>query len=161
MIERANDGLLRLAIVILAVADGVLHFALDFILFRGRLIGNPFNGPPPGAPPGAPAGPPPSPLILPLNELFLLNFIGWVVLAVLFWLSPRLLGARRWLVDVAMMLYAAATIGGWVLYGMPNPRGLGYTAKGLEVVIIVALAVHVWMILREQRAVKPAAVAQA
>ncbi|MFN8476030.1 MAG: hypothetical protein U0822_27900 [Anaerolineae bacterium] len=150
---------MRIVIVILAVADGVLHFLLDFILFGGRVFGNPFPGPPPGAPPGGPAGPPPNPLILPLNELFLLNMIGWLVLAVLFWFSPRLLGARRWIINVLMILYGLATIGGWMMFNRPNPRGLGYVDKGLEVVLIILLIWHIWIIFREQRALPQEAAA--
>ncbi len=89
--------------------------------------------------------------ILPLNELFLLNLIGEVVLVILFWLSRRWLGERRWLVNVVMMLYAAATFGGWLMYGRPNPMGLGLLSKGIEVVLIVVSFVYAWAILRARR----------
>jgi len=46
-------------IAVLALADGVVHLSLDFVLFRGNFFG---SGAPPGPPPGgAPrgSGPPP------------------------------------------------------------------------------------------------------
>src|SRR5207248_11737160 len=102
---------------------------------------------------GAPAPPrPPVPLPLPLNQLFALNFIGYVVLVVAFWLAPRWLGKRRWLVDVAIIVYTLASILGWLELGGPNPMGLGYTAKALEVALIVALLAHIWSILRRPEA---------
>lgn len=32
----------------------------------------------------------------------------------------------------------------WLNFGAPNPRGLGYLSKGIEIVLIVALAVRLW-----------------
>ena len=119
--------LLRPVIVILAVADGILHLALNFVLFRGNLFGPlPF----------------PSPLPLPFNQLFTLNFVGYVILAAVFWYRTQLLGARSWLVDVVLIIYALLSIIGWVQVGMPNPMGLGYISKAMELVLIGALGVH-------------------
>src|SRR4051812_37703461 len=103
--------MLRIAIVLLAIVDGLLHLALDWVRFRGNFFG---------------ALPFPSPFPLPLNQLFVLNFIGYVVLAVAFWYAPRLLGPRRWLIDLVLMVYSVLSIVGWVQIGMPNPQGLGY-----------------------------------
>ena len=124
--------MLRIAVIILAIADGLLHLVLDFEFFGSNLFG---------------ALPFPSPFPLPLNRLFALNFLGYLVLAVAFWYAPRFLGPRRWLVDVVLIVYAVLSIVGWVQTGMPNPQGLGYLAKALEVVLIVALAVHAWRVL--------------
>lgn len=130
--------MLRIAIILLALADGVLHLALDAILFRGNFLGPlPF----------------PSPYLIPLNQLFVLNCVGYVVLAVLFWFAPRLLGSRRWLAHVALGAFAALTIAGWLQFGLPNPRGLGYLSKALEVALIAALAVHAWSTVRATRPV--------
>ncbi len=118
---------LRMAIVILAVADGILHLALNLVLFRGNFFGPlPF----------------PSPYPLPLNQLFTLNFVGYVVLALAFWLAPRYLGNRTWLFDVVMIVYALLSIAGWIQIGMPNPQGLGYISKVLEIGLIIALVIH-------------------
>src|SRR5439155_15373244 len=117
---------LSTVIILLALADGALHLALDWVLYGGRLWGTLERPLPPagaavpaGPPPGA--GPPPPPLPLPLNELFVLNAIGYLVLVVAFWLAPRWLGRWTWLVSLAMLGYAVATIVGWVMYGKPNP----------------------------------------
>ncbi len=125
--------MLRVVIIILAIADGILHLALNFALFRGNFFGPlPF----------------PSPFPLPLNQLFSLNFVGYVVLALAFWYGTRVLGPRRWLVDVVLLAYAVLSIVGWVQIGMPNPQGLGYLSKALEVLLIVALAADASRILR-------------
>jgi hypothetical protein len=119
--------LLRIAIVVLALADGVLHLALNQVLFRGNFFGPlPF----------------PSPFPLPMNQLFTLNFVGYVVLALAFWLAPRFVGQRVWLLDVVMIGYTVLAIVGWVQIDMPNPMGLGYLSKALEIALIVALVVH-------------------
>ena len=132
----------------------MLHLALDFVLFHGTFWGSgaPAGPPPGGAPgPGAPGpatGAPANPLLLPLNELFLLNFLGYVVLVLVFWLAPRWLGTWRWVVDVALMGYAALGIVAWLEMGRPNPLGLGYLSKGLEIALILAVAAHARMVLR-------------
>lgn len=101
---------IRLLIVLLALADGVLHLWLNQVLFRGNFFGPlPF----------------PSPYPLPLNQLFTLNFVGYVILAALFWFSGRLLGQRRWLIDLALIVFEGLSIAAWVQIGLPNPMGLG------------------------------------
>ena len=151
MKERMNNQILRIIIVVLALADGVLHLLLDFILFGGR------NGPPAGPRPTPPPGSPPPgarpfALPVPLNVLFLLNFIGEVVLVLLFWFGPRWLGRRRWLVNVIMIIYAATTFAAWVMFGRPNPMGLGFLSKGIEIALIIALLVDIWTIRRQASA---------
>jgi hypothetical protein len=119
--------ILRVLIVLLALADGALHLLLNAVLFRGNFFGPlPF----------------PSPFPLPLNLLFVANLIGYVVLAVAFWFGARLLGPRRWIIDVVFIVYALLSIMGWVQIGSPNPQGLGYLSKALEVALIIALAIH-------------------
>jgi hypothetical protein len=145
MLDRANETILQVIITILALADGVLHFSLDYVLFRGNLFGSPF---PAGPRPGGAPGPRANPFILPLNELFLLNLIGEVVLVLLFWSSRRWLGERRWVIDLVMIAFVAATFGGWLAFGRPNPMGLGYLSKGIEIALVLALFVHAWGILR-------------
>ncbi len=85
---------------------------------------------------------------LPLNELFLLNLIGAVILVLIFWFGIRWLGRRIWVVDVVMIGYAATTFAAWWAFGRPNPMGLGYLSKGIEIVLIVALLTHIWSLLR-------------
>jgi hypothetical protein len=147
MMNVENNVMVRAVIAILALADGIIHLSLDFILFRGNLIGPLL--PPPGAP--ARTGPPRvNPLILPLNQLFVLNLIGAVVLVVLFWFSDRWLGSRRWLMNVALMIYEAAALFAWLDIGRPNPMGLGYLSKGIEIVAIITLVAYTWGIFRQR-----------
>jgi hypothetical protein len=155
MTDRTNNGMLRAIIPALALADGVIHLLLDFVLFHGNFFGNPFpSAPRPGATPGGagprPGGPRFAPP-LPLNELFLLNFVGALVLALLFLYSSRWPAARRWLLDIVMIGYEAITFGAWLLFGRPNPMGLGYLSKGIEIVLVVALAAHIWSMLPSRR----------
>jgi len=170
MRARSTDGILPAIITLLALADGLLHLRLDYALFGGKLWGAPsFGGPPPGAAPlpaGAPTGgpppgfKPPAPLpgvSLPLNELFLLNFLGYFALAVIFYLVLRFRAQWLWLVEVALILYALVSIIGWVRIGGPNPQGLGYLSKGLEVALIVALVAHLTSLFRRSaRSLQPA-----
>ena len=88
------------------------------------------------------------PFPLPLNQLFLLNAIGYVVLVAAFWLAPRVVGTWSWLVNAVLIVYSAASIGGWIMVGMPNPSGLGYLSKAIEVVLIGLLVVHASRTLR-------------
>jgi hypothetical protein len=131
--------MLRILIVVLALADGILHFALNWILFRGNLFG--------------PLGFP-SPWPVAMNHLFVLNLVGYIVLAVAFLFGPRLLGSRRWVLDGVLIVYTLLSIAGWLQIGSPNPRGLGLIAKSLEVALIVALAAHAWSVARSGRAVR-------
>ena len=151
---QAATGLILAALIsLLAIADGVLHVMLDFILFHGSLWGSPHLGPPPAAPasgPGgyaAPVGPPPGApapphLPLPLNELFLLNCVGFVALVIALWLTRRWLTAWASLVDLGLIAMAAASIAGWFYFGEPNPNGLGYLSKAIEIVLIVLLLLN-------------------
>jgi hypothetical protein len=143
--------LLPLLIGLLALADGILHLSLDFVLFRGNLFGQ--LGPPPGAPPPG-ANPPPA-LPLPLNQLFVLNFVVFVLLALAAWFGGRLLGDRRWLVDVAILIVVAITLAGWFQLRRPNPMGLGTLARGIEVVLVVAVVLHVWSLVSRRRTLEP------
>jgi hypothetical protein len=143
-----RSWVLPIVITALALIDGAIHLSLDIVLFRGNFFGR--LGPPPGAgpnpqgpPPGAPPGPP-IPLPLPLNQMFLLNCIGYVLLVAVFWLVYRRL--RRWprWADVPLIVYVGAVFLGWVDFGMPNPQGLGYLSKGVEIVLMIALLAHTW-----------------
>jgi hypothetical protein len=156
----ASGGFLPIAISILALADGLVHLSLDVVLFRGRFFGSPFGAGPPGGarPPGPPPGGPGGPRIqppLPLNELFLLNFVGYVILVLLFWIAPRWLGRSRWLLDAALMVYVVVVFLCWWIFGRPNPMGLGYLSKSIEILLFIALAVHARIVIggRETAAV--------
>jgi hypothetical protein len=150
-------GFLPASITVLPLADGVLHLALDYVLFGGRLVGGAWRGAPAWRDPargrsraaawhrrGARA----NPFVLPMNELFLLNCIGYVALLLAFWLGLRLLGSRRWVVNVVLIVNTAASIVAWLDMGEPNPHGLGHASKSIEIPLIAALMVHLWTLLR-------------
>ncbi len=168
MQRRVTDWIFPPIITILALGDGFLHLRLIYKLFRGRLWGSPSFGPPPGAPAGGPSGGPPGggrppggfkmpqaiPFVsLPLNELFLLNCIGFVVLVLLFWVVW--LRFRRWIwaVDIAMIAYTLVAIVGWFRVGKPNPQGWGHLSKGIEIALIVALLAHLAYLFFRERGV--------
>jgi hypothetical protein len=149
---RSPQKILPIVISVLALIDGGVHLSLDIVLFRGNFFGR--FGPPPGAggnppgpPPGAPPGPP-VPLPLPLNQLFALNCIGYVLLVVGFWLLYRRLHGWRWWMNVPLIVYVAAVFLGWVDFGMPNPLGLGYLSKAIEIVLMIALLAQTWLLLQ-------------
>ena len=137
----ARSLFLPVIITVLGLADGLLHLYLRFTLFAGP-PGGARPAPPAGSAPPPPRAGPPVPLPLPLPTLFVLNFVGYVVLVVLLWIGPRVLGAKSWLINVAFIIYTAVTILGWLDVGGPNPRGFGYLAKGIEIVLIIALIVY-------------------
>lgn len=162
MRARSTGLILPLVITLLAVADGLIHLRLNFIFFQGRLWGTPSfrppgasagQGPPGGGPPAGFSPPQALPGVsLPNNELFTLNFLGYLLLAALLWVVLLRLGALASVVDILLILVAAAAFVGWFRVGKPNPDGLGYLSKGIEVALIVALVAHIGALLaRPQR----------
>jgi hypothetical protein len=151
--QRSAFGALPAIITILALADGALHFSLDFILFRGPPPGagnQPRPQPPPG---GGPLIRPP----LPLNELFLINAAGYLLLVLLFWLGPRLFGIQRRVVGALLALWACGTFLGWLDIGRPNPMGLGLISKAIEVILVAAVILYASTRAEERKRVAAAA----
>jgi len=122
-----TDRILVIAVVVLALADGALHLALDIVLFRSRFFLND------------------------LSILFLLNFVGYVVLAVAFVFRQRLLGRYAWLLNLALAALAMVSIVLWLQRGGPNPLGLGYLSKVLEVWLLVAVVAEAWVAQRTRQ----------
>jgi hypothetical protein len=71
--------------------------------------------------------------------LFTLNATGYVVAAVAMVIPLALAVRFRWVVRLGLMGYAAATIVGWAIQG--PYYSTAYIAKGIEVALIVLLAV--------------------
>ncbi len=78
----------------------------------------------------------------------MLNCIGYVVLVALFWLAFRRVHGWRWGMNVPLIVYVAVVFLGWVDFGMPNPLGLGYLSKAIEIVLMIALLAQTWRLLR-------------
>lgn len=139
--------ILAAIVVLLTLTVGILHFALDFVLFRGNLWGR--LGPPPGAqtaprpspPPNAPR-PPAVPLGLQLNQLFVINLALFALLAILFVALLRARPAFRLGTDVLIVLATLGTLYGWNSFGKPNPQGLGTWAVSIEVALVVLAISH-------------------
>ena len=71
--------------------------------------------------------------------LFTLNAVGYLVAAVAI-IVPLALAVRfRWVVRLGLMGYAATTILGWAIQG--PYYSTAYLAKGIEVALIVLLAI--------------------
>jgi hypothetical protein len=79
-----------------------------------------------------------------LPWLFLLNLIAAVVLAALFLLNRTAPVARRRLIDYAIAAFAIVTFICWFYFtgGRANPMNLGYTARVIEVVLVVLILLH-------------------
>ena len=134
-------------LVLLALAVGILHFALDFVLFRGNILGR--LGPPPGAPPppNGGGGGPSFPFGLQLNQVFFANLVVFVVLAILLLAVIRAQPILPAIVDVLLIAATLYTLYGWNNLRRPNPQGLGHIAVGLEIALIVVAVVHIIVVL--------------
>jgi hypothetical protein len=73
--------------------------------------------------------------------LFLMNAVAYATLAIAM-VVPGPLGRFRWLVRLALVGFAAATIGGWVLFGARFP--LAYLDKAIEAALIAAVGFELW-----------------
>jgi len=126
-------------IVVLALAVGSLHLALDQVLFHWNFVftrqgHTSFNV---------------------LGVLFILNFVGYVASVSFFLWAQRRTGA---MVRVANFLLLAMTVGtlvGWNIIRRPNPRGLGTIAVSIEILLVVLLLVRIATSQR-RRALSPA-----
>jgi len=74
--------------------------------------------------------------------LFTLNAIGYATFATGL-LLPGRFTAWRWLVRLGLAGFTLATIAGWLLFGARF--GLAYVDKGVEVVLLLALGLDLWL----------------
>jgi hypothetical protein len=109
---------LRGFIILLALIDGAVHLELDRLLFGGDILSGR------------------------VSESFALNFVGYLGLVGLVLIAPSLLVPRQWLAYALLGVYALASIGAWIYFGGPNPMGPGHLDKGLEIVLLIAIAIH-------------------
>jgi hypothetical protein len=75
------------------------------------------------------------------GTMFMANAVGYSVLAIAM-VVPGPLARYRWLVRLALMGFAAATIVGWLAFGARFD--LAYLDKGIEVALIGILLVEQW-----------------
>jgi len=139
----SHIGPLQISIIVLAVVTGLVHLYRGLtIMLRvggaagrrsGSLAGR-SGGPPPGGGPSIMAL-----LPLPLQDLFILNFIGYVVLAIALYLPPlqRYQQVIRWI----LIAYAAITIILWFLITMARPDVFAYIDKPIELALIALLLI--------------------
>jgi hypothetical protein len=73
--------------------------------------------------------------------LFTMNAAVYLALA-LAMLLPAI-APFRWLARLALIGFATATIGGWILFGARFP--LAYLDKAVEVALLVFLAIELWL----------------
>ncbi len=112
-------AVLSIVIPILALVDGLVHLSLDLTLFHANFT------------------------LSTLSELFLLNFLGYLVLIAAFLLSVNASTGRRTLVDVVMIAFAVVTFLAWLSKGGPNPMDFAFISKPAEFLLVVALVAHV------------------
>lgn len=72
--------------------------------------------------------------------MFLMNAVGYLVLAAAMVAPLALASKYRWLIRAALIVFALATIGGWMMFGARI--WLGYLDKGIEIVLIALLFVE-------------------
>ena len=139
-----------LVIVALAVVAGALHLAHNYLPMDGPPAGS--SGPPAGA---APAGGGDSDGLMSLvgpylTEVFVLNFVAFVGLAVIFAVFARTRPTLRVLLDGLLVLLSAATLYAWNAFGRANPSGTGTMALVVEAALIVAAIVDALVVLRRR-----------
>jgi hypothetical protein len=76
------------------------------------------------------------------GPLFTVNAIGYATFAVAL-LLPGHAVAWRWLVRIGLVGFTLATVAGWVLFGARFD--LAYVDKAVEVVLLTALGLDLWL----------------
>ena len=137
----SHIGPLQIAIIVLAVVTGLIHLSLG-IMTSFFAPHPPVNLHPPVHLAGGQPGP--SPLrqlvFMALPQLFYLNFVGYVVLAIALYLPSlrRYQRVIRWI----LIVYVAITIVVWALINGAHPLPLAYIDKPIEVALIVLLLIE-------------------
>ncbi|HZO75036.1 MAG TPA: hypothetical protein VFB60_22710 [Ktedonobacteraceae bacterium] len=131
---------LQIVIILLAVGSGLVHLyrGVTMLAATNRFVGRAAR--PIGRPPVGGGGPSIMAFLpLPLSYLFILNFVGYIVLAGALYLPAfeRYRNVIRWL----LIVYAAVTIVMWFLITRGSPNLLAYIDKPAEVLLILLLLV--------------------
>ncbi len=72
--------------------------------------------------------------------MFLMNAVGYLVLAAAMVAPVAIASKYRWLIRAALIVFALLTIGGWMIFGARI--FVGYLDKGIELVLIALLFVE-------------------
>ena len=145
------SGLLQIAIILLVVITALVHLdrAITMGFFTGHAGGPPVTGGHLGGngggihPGGNVSGGPSGPMILIFQNLpllFILNFIGYIVLVVALYLPPlkRFQRIIRWL----LIAFTAITIIAYFVVMGLSTNPLGYVDKIIELALIVLLVIE-------------------
>jgi len=143
----SRPGPRQIAIIALAVVSGLVHLYRAVLMF-GLMGAARTGGRPPGGggfrggggrPPGGGGPSIMSMLPVPLPTLFLLNFVGYIVLAIAFYLPAlqRYRQITRWV----LIVYTAVTVILWFLFTGGRFDIIGYGDKIVELALIVLLLI--------------------
>jgi hypothetical protein len=135
----SRPGPRQIAIIALAVVSGLVHLyraILMFGLMGGGRMGRPPGG---GRPPGAGGPSIMSMLPVPLPVLFILNFVGYIVLAIALYLPA--LQRYRQIIRWVLVVYTAITVILWFLFTGGRFDFVGYGDKIVEIALIVLLLI--------------------
>lgn len=151
-------GPLQIAIIVLALATALVHldrgFMMSMLSGAGHFAGAghpPTGGHFSGAAGGHPGAGGPGILSfipIPLNILFYLNFVGYVVLVIALYLPP--LQNYQHLIRWALIVYTAITILAWFLIAHAQPNLLAYGDKVMEIALIILLLIEEWQASKEE-----------
>ena len=161
---RISRTVLPVLIAVLAAAAGAIHLARNYLPMGGPPGGS--GGPPPGGPPPGAGGPPGGEgglmsLVMPhLSELFLLNFVAFVGLAVVLVLVARVRPPLRIAVDLLLVILSAATLYAWNATGRVDPAGMGTMALWVELALIVLAVIDAALVVARPRATPSATTPQ-
>lgn len=76
------------------------------------------------------------------GTMFVANAAVYLLFAALMSLPIAFLSRSRWLIRAALILFALATVAGWVLFGARF--WLGYLDKGIEIALIALLVLEMF-----------------
>ena len=139
---------LQIAIILLALVAAFIHLdrAIMTSLPAGHFVGHPGAHLPGNRPPGRFTGhfqgPPPGPSILtliPLQVLFYLNFVGFIILAAALYL-PLLRRFQR-IIRWTLIGYTLLTILAWVWIAHAQFNMLSYISEPVEVLLVILLLI--------------------
>ncbi len=140
----SRPGPRQITIIVFAVVSGLVHLYRAILMFgymgAARMGGRPPGGGPRGGRPPGGGGPSlMSMLPVPLPVLFLLNFVGYIVLAIALYLPA--LQRYRQIIRWVLIVYTAVTVILWFLITGGHFDVVSYGDKIVELALIVLLLI--------------------